>query len=92
MLCPNETENEAEMEPACAKASDQIRLNAGACKCEVSQARDAWSIFFATGLLGSGSQSYARARPGLILLVAYYEGSHILMDGGPKIDLSSISD
>ena len=38
ILCPNETENEAEMEPACAKASDQIRLNAGACKCEVSQA------------------------------------------------------
>ena len=34
MLCPNETENEAEMEPACAKASDQIILNANACKCD----------------------------------------------------------
>ena len=38
MLCPNETENEAEMEPAGAKESDQITLNANTCKCEASQA------------------------------------------------------
>ena len=43
--------------------------------------RDAWPIFFPTGLLGSGSQTYARARPGLVLLVTYYEHSHILMNG-----------
>ena len=52
--------------------------------------RDAWPIFFPTGLLGSGSQTYARARPGRILLVAYYEHSHILMNGKARVDLSLI--
>ena len=48
------------------------------------EVRDAWPIFFATGLLGSGTQTYARARPGLILLVAYYTEFHILLGNGCK--------
>ena len=52
--------------------------------------RDAWPIFFPTGLLGSGSRTYARARPCLVLLVTYYEHSHILMNGKARVDLSLI--